>query len=134
MTKIWQPSNVYPTAVIGDDVNVGAFCEIGPNVVIGNRTRIGAHSFIPEGITIGEDCFIGPRFTGTNDTYPPSGKDQWKKTIIHNGARIGAAVTILPGVVIGSGALIGAGSVVSKSVPAGEKWCGVPAKKMTEKE
>jgi len=111
-------------------VSVGTFSEIGANVEIGANTRVGALSFIPEGYTIEEDCFIGPRFTGTNDKYPPGPKEAWEKTIIRRGARIGAAVTVICGVEIGEGALIGAGSTVTKDVPAGEKWAGNPARKI----
>lgn len=129
-TKIWQPSNVYQTASIGTDGNIGAFCEIGNNVVIGDRVRIGAMSYLPEGVIVEDDAFIGPRFCGTNDKYPPSGKDQWQQTLIRKGARIGAGVTIICGVTIGQNALIGAGSVVTKDVPDNETWCGVPAQKL----
>jgi UDP-2-acetamido-3-amino-2,3-dideoxy-glucuronate N-acetyltransferase len=132
--KIWTPSNIYPTAILGEDISVGAFTEIGPNVVVGNRVRIGAMCFIPEGVTIEDDAWIGPRCTFTNDKFPPSGKDKWRRTLIKTGASLGAAVTVLPGVIVGEGALVGAGSVVTRDIPAGEKWCGVPAKKMNEKE
>lgn len=127
--KVWGQCNIYPSAIIGDRCNIGWFCEIGNNVRIGADTRIGAFSFIPEGVSIGEKCFIGPRFTGTNDKFPPSPKSFWKPIIIEDGVSIGAACTVLPGVTIGRGALIGAGSVVTKNVPAGEVWCGVPAKR-----
>ena len=128
--KAWGTSNIYPSAKIGKDVNIGTFCEIGANVKIGDRVRIGAMSFIPEGVTIKDDAWIGPRVTFTNDKYPPSGKDNWLPTVIEEGARVGAGVTILCGCTIGKGALVGAGSVVTKSIPAGERWCGVPARKM----
>ncbi len=127
-TKIWPPCNIYPTAQIGENVNIGAFTEIGPNVVIGDNVRIGAMCFIPEGVFIAGDVWIGPRVTFTNDKYPPSGKDNWQKTVVKSGARIGAAVTILPGLIIGKNAIIGAGSVITKDVPAEEMWIGVPAK------
>ena len=128
--QVWQPSNVYPTAQLGENVSIGAFSEIGNNVVIGNNVRIGAMSFIPEGVTIQDDAWIGPRCTFTNDRYPPSGKENWLQTIVCKGARLGAAVTVLPGVTIGEGAKVAAGSVVTKCIPAGETWAGVPAKQM----
>lgn len=90
-------------------------------------------SFIPFGVKIGNGVFIGPRFCGTNDKRPPSPREQWENTIIEDEAAIGAGVTIVCGVRIGKGALIGAGSVVTKDVPDGETWCGVPAKKMMNK-
>jgi UDP-2-acetamido-3-amino-2,3-dideoxy-glucuronate N-acetyltransferase len=123
---------VYPTAKIGQDGNIGAFCEIGNNVVIGDRVRVGAMSYIPEGVTIEDDVFIGPRVTMTNDKYPPSGKENWKQTLIKKNAAIGAGVTIVCGVTIGECALIGAGSVVTKDVPAYQTWYGVPARPVLE--
>ena len=100
--KVWEPSNVYETAVLGEDVSIGAFCEIGDGVTIGSGTRVGAMSFIPTGVTIEEDCFIGPRVTFTNDKYPPSlSQVHWQTTIVRKGASIGAATTILCGLEIG---------------------------------
>ena len=131
---VWEPCNIYSTAKIGAGVNIGSFSEIGHNVVIGDRVRVGAMCFIPEGVTLEEDAWVGPRVTFTNDLYPPSGKENWKKTLVKRGARIGAGVTVLPGVVVGEGALVGAGAVVTHNVPAGETWAGVPARKIEHKE
>jgi len=128
--KAWQPCNVYPSAQIGDDVNIGAFSEIGPNVRIGNGVRIGAMTFIPEGVTIEDDAWIGPRVTFSNDKYPPSGKDNWKTTVVGKGARIGAGVCVLPGVNIGEGALVGMGAVLTKDVKPHTKVIGNPAKEI----
>lgn len=127
---IHQPSNIYPSAHLGQWVSVGAFTEIGHEVIVGNHVRIGAMCFIPEGVVIEDNAWIGPRVTFTNDMYPPSGKENWKKTLVKVGARIGAAATILPGVTIGEKSLIGAGSVVTHNVPDGEIWAGVPARKL----
>lgn len=130
MATIWPPCNVYPTAQLGQDVSVGAFSEIGPNVVVGDRTRIGNGCFIPEKVSIGKDCFIGPHVCFTNDRFPPSHRENWEETVIEDGARLGAAVTVICGVRIGKRALIGAGAVVTRDVPEGETWAGVPAKKL----
>ena len=126
----WNPSNIHHLANIGQGVHIGMFTEIGPFVVIGDLVRIGAMCFIPEGVEIADGAWIGPRVTFTNDMYPPSGRENWQKTVVKKGARIGAGVTVLPGVVIGEGALVGAGSVVTKSIPDGQKWCGNPARRM----
>ena len=104
------------------------FSEIGKDVVIGNNTRIGAQCFIPENVIIGDNVFIGPKVCFTNDKYPPAGQECWAFTYVEDGAAIGAGSIILPSVCIGSKALVGAGSVVTKSIPPGEVWCGNPAK------
>lgn len=127
-TKIWQPSNISPMANIDENVKIGAFCEIGPNVNIGKNVSIGAFCFIPDGVTIEDDCFIGPACVMTNDKYPPSPKELWEDTIIKKGARLGARVTVICGVIIGEGSLIGSGAVVTKDVPAGYIFAGVPAR------
>ncbi len=129
-SRAYQPCNIYKTAQIGKKVNVGAFTEIGDQVVIGDNVRIGAMCFIPKGVTLEDNAWIGPRVTFTNDMYPPSGEENWKPTLVKKGARIGAAVTILPGVTIGEKALIAAGAVVTHNVPDGETWAGVPARKL----
>ena len=129
-SRAYQPSNIYKTAQIGKNVNIGAFTEIGNKVVIGNNVRIGAMCFIPEGVVIEENAWIGPRVTFSNDKFPPSGQNNWKDTTVKRGARIGAAVSILPGVTVGYKALVGMGSVVTHDVGDYEVWYGVPAKRV----
>lgn len=115
---------------MGKHVSIGRFSEIGNRVEIGDHVRIGAMCFIPEGVTIERHAWIGPRCTFTNDRYPPSPKERWQRTIVEEGAALGAGVTVLCGVRIGRAALVGAGSVVTKDIPAGERWAGVPACKI----
>jgi len=126
--KIWNPANVSPQANIGSGVQIGAFTEIGPNVTIENDVRIGAHCFIPEGVIIKTGAWIGPGVFFTNDRFPPSPKDKWETTTVEKGARLGARVTVVCGVTIGVNSLIGAGSVVTKNIPAGYVYAGVPAR------
>jgi len=133
-SKAWEPFKVYASAKIGDNVNIGNFSEIGENVVIGDNVRIGAMCFIPEGVTIEEGAWVGPRVTFSNDMFPPSGRDQWKKTLVKKGARLGAGVCVRPGVTIGENALVGMGAVVTHDIPDGETWVGVPAKKIEHRE
>jgi hypothetical protein len=89
-------------------------------VTIGDNVTIKSGVQLWDGIRIGNKVFIGPNATFTNDAFPRSKQhpDTFLKTFISDGASIGANATILPGVKIGTGAMIGAGSVVTKDVPA----------------
>lgn len=131
--------NIYGCA-IGDGTSIGSFVEIKSSVVIGRNCKIQAMVYIPEGVTIGDRVFIGPNVTFTNDRKPratnPDGtrKDacDWKmdRTVVGDGASIGAGATILPGITIGKNALVGAGAVVTRDVPDGWTVVGNPAKKL----
>ena len=113
---------------LGDNVFVGPFVEIQSNVKVGKNSRISSHSFLCSGVEVGEDCFIAHGVMFTNDKFTED-RDNWveRKTVIGNNVRIGSNATILP-VTIGEGAVIGAGSVVTKDVPAGVTVKGNPAK------
>ena len=113
---------------LGDNVFVGPFVEILSNVIVGKNSRISSHSFLCSGVEVGEDCFIAHGVMFTNDKFTER-KEDWieRKTVIGNNVRIGSNATILP-VTIGEGAVIGAGSVVTKDVPAGAVVKGNPAK------
>lgn len=129
---VWQPANVYPSAVIGKNVSIGAFTEIGAKVVIEDDCRIGAFTFIPEGVEIRRKAWIGPHVVFGNDKYPPSHRSCWAKTIVEEEAVIGAAAVILPGVRIGKKAKIGMGAVVTKDIPAESVVVGNPAKVLSK--
>ncbi len=123
---------------IGDETKVGAFVEVQKNARIGSRCKISSHTFICEGVCIEDNVFIGHGVTFINDTYPraanPDGALQteadWKveTTLVKKGASIGSGSTILSKVTIGENAIIGAGSVVTKDVPANVIVAGNPAK------
>lgn len=123
---------------IGDETKIGAFVEVQKNARIGRRCKVSSHTFICEGVTIEDDVFIGHGVMFTNDTYPratnPDGKLQtesdWKveKTVVKRGASIGTGATILPNTCIGENAIVGAGSVVTKNVPANAVIAGNPAR------
>ena len=119
-TSIWQFCVVLSGAVIGDDCNICSHCFIENNVIIGNRVTVKNNVSIYDGITIEDDVFVGPSVAFCNDKYPKSKNVNFKldHIIIKKGVSIGANATILPGVTIGENALIGAGSIVTKNVPA----------------
>jgi acetyltransferase-like isoleucine patch superfamily enzyme len=115
---------------IGNDVSVGTLSVIEHHVEIGNGVRIHSQVFVPEYSLLEEECWLGPNVVLTNARYPlsPGAKKSLKGPIIRRQAKIGANVTILPGVEIGENALVGAGSVVVRNVPPGAVVAGNPAK------
>jgi acetyltransferase-like isoleucine patch superfamily enzyme len=122
---------------IGDETKIGAFVEIQKNATVGRRCNISSHTFICEGVTIEDHVFIGHGVTFINDAYPRSTTlagdlqtaDDWKveRTLVRQGASIGSGATILSNVVIGEHAIVGAGSVVTRDVPAHAIVAGNPA-------
>lgn len=129
-TTIWQFCVVLPKAVIGKNCNINCQVFIENDVVIGNNVTIKPGVQVWDGITIEDNVFIGPNVTFTNDLFPRSKQypEKFEKTLIKNGASIGANATILAGITIGTNAMIGAGSVVTKNIPDNEVWMGNPAK------
>ena len=123
---------------IGDESFIGPFVEIQSDVKIGKRVKIQSHTFICSGVTIGDEAFIGHGVMFTNDRFPratnPDGSLQgakdWKcePTVIGRRASIGSNVTLLCGITIGEEAVVGAGSVVTKDVPARTIVVGNPAR------
>jgi acetyltransferase-like isoleucine patch superfamily enzyme len=122
---------------IGDDTKIGAFVEIQKNAKVGNNCKISSHTFICEGVTIEDDVFIGHSVTFINDSYPRATANghlqteaDWKveTTLVMKGVSIGSGTTILSKVTIGENAIIGAGSVVTRDVPANVIVAGNPAK------
>lgn len=128
-TKIYEFVNLYG-CIIGNSCMIGPFVEIQDDVHVGNNVKVESHSFICSGVTLEDDVFIGHHVVFTNDRYPDSSGKKWKRedTLIKKNASIGSNSTILPGITIGENSLIGAGSVVTKSVPANVIVAGNPAK------
>jgi len=135
--KLCEFINLYGCE-IGDRTKIGTFVEIQKNAAIGKNCKISSHTFICEGVDIEDNVFIGHGVTFINDMYPrataTSGGLQteadWKveKTRVCEGASIGSGSTILANVTIGERAIVGAGSVVTKDVPANAIVAGNPAK------
>lgn len=128
-TNIWQYVVVLPKASIGENCNICAHCFIENDVVIGNDVTVKCGVYLWDGIILEDKVQIGPNVTFTNDKYPRAKQSfQLQRTLVKRNASIGAGTVILGGITIGENALIGAGSLVTKDVPANELWLGSPAK------
>lgn len=123
---------------IGDGSRIGAFVEIQKNASVGRNCKISSHSFLCEGVTIEDEVFIGHGVKFINDRYPrattsdgtPQTEADWsvEPTRVKKGASIGSGATILCGVTVGERAIVGAGSVVTRDVPADAVVAGSPAR------
>lgn len=135
--KLSKFINLYGCEV-GDNTKVGAFVEIQKNARVGKNCKISSHTFICEGVDIEDGVFIGHSVTFINDSYPravtPDGELQteqdWavERTVVKKGASIGSGSTILANLVVGENAIVGAGSVVTRDVPANAIVAGNPAR------
>jgi len=135
--KIYDFVNLYGCEV-GDETQISTFVEIQKGSKIGKNCKISSHTFICEGVTIEDRVFVGHNVTFINDIFPratdSAGKLQTEKdwvcvpTYVKQGASIGSSATILCGITIGENAMIGAGSVVTRSIPANTVVAGNPAK------
>ncbi len=122
--SIYDQVNLYKCS-IGANSKIDAFVYVEEGVVIGENCKIRPFTFIPTGVIIGNNVFIGPGVVFTNDRYPKIGSN-WKleRTVVEDGAAIGARAVILPGITIGTDSLIGAGAIVTKNVPPYSKVIG----------
>jgi acetyltransferase-like isoleucine patch superfamily enzyme len=123
-------ANIREMNEIGDDVSVGTLSVVEHHARIGHRVRIHTQAFIPEFSLLEDDCWIGPQVVLTNAKYPQSDRAKYELCgpRVGCGAIVGANVTVLPGVCLADGCLIGAGSVVTKDVPARAVMSGNPAR------
>ncbi len=131
-TRIWAFAHIMKGAVIGSDCNIGEGCYVEGKAVIGNDVTIKNHICVWDGVTLEDHVFLGPHVVLTNDFIPRNlhrtPPEKFMSTRIRRGASIGANATIICGITIGEHALIGAGSVVTKDVPAHALVYGNPAK------
>lgn len=133
-TKIWHFCHVQSGARIGIGCTFGQNVNISNHVKIGNGVKIQNNVSVYEGVEIEDDVFCGPSMVFTNDLTPrakfPKGSTGYKRTLIKQGASIGANATVVCGHTIGRWAMIAAGAVVTKDVPDHALMAGVPAKQI----
>jgi UDP-2-acetamido-3-amino-2,3-dideoxy-glucuronate N-acetyltransferase len=132
-TKIWHFSHIQKGAKIGRHCVLGQNVNIAPNVTIGNFCKIQNNVSIYEGVTLEDYVFCGPSMIFTNVLnpsckYPQNTSEFYIKTLVKEGASIGANATIICGHTIGKSAMIGAGTVVTKDVPDYALVIGNPGK------
>lgn len=131
-TRIWLFTHVMPGAKIGKNCNIGQNVYIGSTAVVGDNVKIQNNVSVYESVTIEDNAFLGPSCVFTNVVRPrsvfPRENRNFDKTFVRRGATIGANATIVCGTTIGECAFIGAGSVVSKDVPAYALYFGNPAR------
>jgi UDP-2-acetamido-3-amino-2,3-dideoxy-glucuronate N-acetyltransferase len=119
-TKIWHFCHVMGSARIGERCNIGQNVFVAADVSIGNNVKIQNNVSLYTGVTVEDDVFLGPSMVLTNVINPRSHisrKDEYKSTLIKQGATIGANATLVCGITLGRYCFIGAGTVVTRSVP-----------------
>ena len=133
--KVWQFSSIQKHAEIGDGCILGQSVNIGANVKIGKQCKIQNNVSVYEGVELEDYVFCGPSMVFTNimvprSKYPQAESHLYLKTLVKEGASIGANATIVCGITLGRFCLIGAGSVVTKDVPDFAIMVGNPAKQI----
>ena len=131
--KIWHFSHLMPGCTLGAGSSIGQNVMVGPKVAIGKNVKVQNNVSIYSGVTIEDDVFLGPSMVFTNVRNPRSAvnrKNEFQKTLVKQGASIGANATIVCDTVIGNYAFIGAGTVVTKDVPDFALVIGNPSKQI----
>ena len=135
-TKIWHFCHIQKGAKIGKNCTLGQNVNVASHVTIGNDVKIQNNVSVYEGVELEDGVFCGPSCVFTNDLTPraryPKGRENYKKTLVKEGASIGANATIVCGHTIGKYAMVAAGAVVTKDVPDYALVAGVPAVQIGE--
>ena len=130
-TKIWHFCHIQKGAKIGKNCTLGQNVNVASHVTIGNDVKIQNNVSVYEGVELEDGVFCGPSCVFTNDLTPraryPKGRENYKKTLVREGASIGANATIVCGHTIGRYAMVAAGAVVTKDVPDFALVAGGPA-------
>ncbi len=137
-SRIWHQAQVRERACIGENCIIGKGVYIDFDVAIGNNVKIQNGVYVYHGVTVQDSVFLGPGVILTNDNQPRAinpdsslkSDADWKVSpiLIQRGASVGAGAIVLPGVTVGTFAMIGAGSVVTRDVPAHGLAYGNPAR------
>lgn len=130
-TRIWHFSHIMPGCVIGECCNIGQNVVVSPGVRLGRNVKVQNNVSIYTGVECEDDVFLGPSCVFTNVINPRSAvarRDQYLRTLVKQGASIGANATIVCGHDIGRFAFIGAGAVVTRAVPDYALVVGNPAR------
>lgn len=130
-TKIWHFCHIQSGARIGRNCSLGQNVNVSNNVIVGDDCKIQNNVSLYEGVELEDGVFCGPSCVFTNDLTPraryPKGHENYKKTLVKEGASIGANATIICGHTIGKNAMVAAGAVVTKDVPDNALVAGIPA-------
>ena len=132
-TRVWHFVHVSPQARVGERCSLGQNVYIGNDVVIGNNVKIQNNVAVYDAVTLEDDVFCGPSMVFTNVYNPRSAvtrKNEYRRTLVKQGATLGANCTIVCGHTVGAYAFIGAGAVVNRDVPDFALMVGVPARQI----
>jgi len=129
-TRVWAWAHVMPGARVGADCNIGEHCFIENGAILGDRVTVKNGVAVWDGVVAEDDVFLGPNAVLTNDLRPRSKvyRGPVGSTLLKRGASVGANATLLCGITVGTYAMIGAGSVVTRDVPAHALVVGNPGR------
>jgi UDP-2-acetamido-3-amino-2,3-dideoxy-glucuronate N-acetyltransferase len=131
-TRVWHFAHVSAGARIGRGCSFGQGTYVGNDVLIGDNVKVQNNVSVYDAVTLEDDVFCGPSMVFTNVFNPRSAvprKNEYRRTLVRQGATLGANCTIVCGTTIGRHAFVGAGAVVSRDVPDFALVTGVPARR-----
>jgi UDP-2-acetamido-3-amino-2,3-dideoxy-glucuronate N-acetyltransferase len=128
-TRVWAFAHVMDGAVLGRDCNVGDHAFVETGAVVGDRVTIKNAVLLWDGVTVEDDVFLGPAVVFTNHLRPRSRAPfTVVPTLVRQGATLGAAATVVCGIVVGAFSFVAAGAVLTRSVPDHAFMAGSPAR------